>query len=208
MPADYRRYGHEWERLNPGWEVWDWSERDLHTQTWQNQAVVTDLYERDDGRGSIELWAQLADVIDYELLYQFGGVYVNADVEPIRPLDHIEADAPWVASEDTRFVVNCAMAGQVLDPFYADVIDSLRRSYWENPTGPMNRTTGPWLLTQVWRHHQHRVTALPVEVFNPVHWKQVRKGATAKLVDVPESTVALHHWGHRRDGRTNTIEKE
>jgi mannosyltransferase OCH1-like enzyme len=204
MPADYRRYGEEWARLNPGFEVWDWSEEDLHTQTWTNQAVVDHLYERDDGRRTIELWAQLADVVDYELLYQFGGVYVNADVEPIRPLTHLGVDAPWVASEDDSFVVNCAMAGAPLDGFYADVIDTLRLSYWENPTGPMNRTTGPWLLTQVWRRHPE-VTALAVDVFNPVHWKHVKKGATAKLMNVPESTVALHHWGHRRDGRTNTI---
>lgn len=205
MPDDYRHYGEEWARLNPGWRVWDWDEAAIRSGTWTNEAVVADLYRRDAGRHTIELWAQLADVVGYELLYQFGGVYMNADMQPVKPLSEVPADAPWVATEDRRFVVNCAMAGHQLDPFYGDVIDSLRRSYWENPTGPMNRTTGPWLLTQVQRRHPE-VTALPIEVFNPVHWKKIKKGRDATGFRVPDATVAVHHWGHRRDGRTNTIE--
>ena len=205
MPDDYQRYGEDWARLNPGWRVWEWNESELATGRWTNQKVVDHLYERDAGRHTTELWAQLADVLGYELLYQFGGVYVNTDVQPVKPLSAITADVPWVASEDRRYVVNCAMAGPQLHPFFGDVIDRLRQSYWENPTGPMNRTTGPWLLTQTWRDHPE-VTALPVEVFNPVHWKQVKKGGTAEGRRVPDTTVAIHHWGHRRDGRSNIIE--
>ena len=203
MPDDYRRYGQPWADLNPGATVHLFDESWLRARVWTNQHVVDDLWRRDAGRRSTELFAQLADVVGYEIVLRFGGLYVNCDMEPVRPLGALASEA-FVCWEDDRWLVNSAMyAPAPGHPFFAEVVAALPDSYWRG--GLMNRTTGPGLLTACWRQSTHPPKALDPVVFGPHHWSQIPKGGTADGLDVPAGTVAVHHWGHRRDGRTNRL---
>lgn len=211
MPADYRRFGERWAELNPDFEIHDWTEDEILAESWRNRDVIDDLYRRDAGRRTIALFAQVADVVDYELIFRFGGVYVNADIEPIRPLELMDAfyepaGRDWVAREDERYVVNAAMGGAAGSPFFGDVIDRLGPRYFAEPGGPMNRTTGPGLLTDVVADHPD-VVQLPVVAFNAHHWRTIRRGSDASGRKIPREAIGVHHWGHRRDGRSNRIEK-
>jgi len=211
MPVQYQTFGSMWESLNMGWSVHDWTESELMAIQWDNQEVLEDLYRRDAEHRTVELFVQVADVLDYELLFRYGGVYVNVDIEPVKPLSDLNRFVPrgqaWVSREDNAFVVNAAMAGRSGHPFYKAVIDDLYVRYFANPHGEMNHTTGPRLLTDTHRSWTGEpVVALPVEVFNPIHWKDIPIGGDATGRHVPATTVGLHHWGHRRDNRTNVIE--
>ena len=203
MPEDYRRFGQRWADLNPGVTVHLFDETWLRARVWTNQKVVNDLWRRDAGRRSTELFAQLADVIGYELVYRFGGLYVNCDVEPVRPLGDL-TDEAFVCWEDDRWLVNSAMyAPEPGHPFFGEVIAALPDSYARG--GLMNRTTGPGLLTACWRKSKYAPRALDPVVFGPHHWRAIPRGGTAEGLDIPPETVAVHHWGHRRDGRTNRL---
>lgn len=221
MPHDYQAYGARWNWMNRSqdWVVKDWTELDLTTdRDWVNQPVIDHLYERDGGRKTIELYVQLADVYGYEILYRWGGVYLNVDIEPVRKLADLESlysvqrgDA-WIAREDSAFVVNCAMGGQKKDPFFQRVLFDLGPRYFARPYDEMNQTTGPRLLTDVWndwirKGHQSAVHALPVHAFNSVHWRDVPKGGNAEGRPIHDKAIGVHHWGHKKDGRTNIIEK-
>lgn len=215
MPARYAKYGWRWQELNPDWSVNDWSEEAIRSEHWTNQAVIDHLYQRDDGRNSIELAAQVADVVGYEILWRYGGVYVNVDIEPVRSITDMEEmygteGKAWVAREDADFVVNAAMGAPASGhPFYRTVIDCLGPRYMARPHDEMNQTTGPRLLTGVyrsWTDHDASVVALPTVAFNPFHWSSIEQGGTAEGRELPEATIGVHHWGHRHDGRTNRIE--
>lgn len=220
MPAAYRQYGAMWQHENRGdWIVKDWTEEELVIdRDWVCQPVIDHLYDRDAGRKTIELYVQLADVWGYEVLHRYGGVYLNADIQPIRPLSDLRnlysvGDGPWVAREDSAFVVNCAMGvEEARHPFFRRVLADLTPRYFERPYDEMNQTTGPRLLTDVYNAWLRDgkatpVTALPVHAFNPVHWREVPKGGNAEGMNVHRDTIGLHHWGHKKDGRTNIIEK-
>jgi len=212
MPAKYQAFGSLWEQLNTGWSVKDWTESELLAIKWDNQEVLEHLFYRDAEHRTTELFVQVADVLDYELIYRYGGVYVNVDIEPVKPLGYLrrflaERDQAWVSREDNAFVVNAAMAGRAGHPFYKMVIDDLYVRYFANPHGEMNHTTGPRLLTDTLRSWSGEpVVALPVEVFNPIHWKDIPIGGDATGRQVPATSVGVHHWGHRKDQRTNIIE--
>lgn len=216
MPADYREFGDRWQLLNPDWSVILWDIDSLIDEgSWFNAEVLADLRRRDRGRRGIEFYVQAADVLDYELLYKYGGVYVNTDIDPIRSLAEMDTiheveGKTWLAREDSEFVVNAAMgAAAPEDVFFAEVIAALGPRYFNNPYGEMNQTTGPRLLTDVWRMWKsefHPVIAMPVEAFNPFHWRTIEPGGDAFGRSVPLDTIGVHHWGHKKDGRTNVIE--
>lgn len=207
MPQRYRGYGASWAALNPGWTVHDWTAEDLPPLT--NQAVYDQL-----GGGAvapipldpqIAIAVQRADVVGYELVHRYGGVYVNCDLEPLRPLDGALPDTAWAAYEDATYLNNGAIgAPEPGSAFWAAVIHELPRRLAALPGRPMNQTTGPHLLTHVWRSRDWTgaFTALPREHFHYAHYDRIRLGGTAtayRQAALDAGAIALHHWGHRHD---------
>jgi len=215
MPYRYKTFGRRWEEMNPGWGVKVWRAVELNDLTFQNAKVLKDLLKRDDGRGTVELYVQMADVMSYELIVMFGGIYLNADIEPIRTLEHMHAfygieGRSWAGKEDRDYVVNAAMGGPRDSWFYQSVVDVLEQRYFGMDTDEMNQTTGPRLLTDHIALHGRHIRILPPEAFNPVHWRDVPLGGhldSASMPELPVGTIGLHHWGHRMDQRTNVIER-
>lgn len=214
MPEDYEVFGYMWAELNPDWEVLHWTEHHVHDYP-DLREIIDDLYERDAGRHSTELYVQLADVMGYAIVERWGGVYVNCDMQPVQPLSaEILESTAWASyenHEDGR-IVNAAIGSSVPhDPFWAGLLAGLPERYWQYRLDEMIMSTGPAYLTDYANAHRDQITVFPVETFNPVHWKQVQQGGDASAwVEGTDwrgtATFAVHHWGHKRDGRTNTIE--
>lgn len=212
MPEAYRQFGARWEDLNPGWVVIDHGEEIL--QLWPDLAeVINHLYERDEGRDSIELHVQVADVVGYAVLREYGGVYVNCDMEPLRPLDGRLPDSAWASYEnhEDHRIVNAAMgAPSAGDPFWVKLLEELPARYFSRPYDEMVMSTGPGFLTDFANHNSmtDRIpfVVFPKSTFNSIHWKQINPGGDAFGFHYPEDAIAVHHWGHKKDRRTNYIE--
>jgi mannosyltransferase OCH1-like enzyme len=217
MREKYIRFGEEWIEQNPGWQIVQWGEDDI-AELLKNQKVgitdlVIDLYRRDDGRKGVELYVQLADVLGYVIVAEHGGVYVNCDMQPVQPFPELPSMA-WASyenNEDGR-IVNAAIGSpRAQDPFWTGLLDGLPGRYFANPYDEMVMTTGPGYLTDFANENPELLRVLPVETFNPVHWKQVERGSDAAYwadgIDWRGTpTIAVHHWGHKLDGRSNVIE--
>lgn len=208
MRDRYKEYGRRWAELNPGWEVHDWSEADLPPLI--NQDIYDEL-----GNGAVApiplpphvaIATQRADVAGYELVWMFGGVYVNCDMEPLRPLDgNIPTDTAWACYEDENLLNNGALgAPEPHHPFWKAVIDELPKRFRRMRGEPFHKVTGPYLLTDVYRSRDWGglFTALPKHLFNYASYMQIPIGGTAapfRDAAYAAGAVACHHWGHRVD---------
>lgn len=208
MPEEYVEYGEKWDRLNPGYSMRMWGEDDI-AEFPDLKRVFDSLYERDAGRQGVELYVQMADVMGYSIIHKYGGVYVNTDMEPVKPLPELPYDA-WASYEnDIGDVVNAAIgASRPRTLFWSRVVRTLPGRYFASPSAEMVTTTGPGLLTDMARKMPKRIHLFPQSTFNPVHWSKIPLGTSDLPEDlvIPEDTVALHRWGHRRDQRTNYVE--
>lgn len=215
MPEEYKRFGQLWHDFNPDWDICEWTESDIPTLVSDPriQTVIDDLYARDAGRKGIELYVQLADIVGYVLLEKFGGVYVNCDMQPVQPLPPLP-DSAWASYENTTDgrIVNAAIgAADKFDPFWRYLLEELPHRYFANPGAEMVETTGPALLTDCARVRPTEIYVYPVETFNPIHWKQIQPGGDASSWVEGTSwegtgTIAVHHWGHKKDHRSNHVE--
>lgn len=212
MPVKYRAYGQAWRDLNPDWIVHDWSDEDLPPLV--NQRVYDDIGTPDEGESlhPVSVATQRADVAAYELVWRYGGIYVNCDIEPVRTLDNLMprvGQAAFASYEDGEFLVNAAIGGPAKHPFWFTVIQALPNRYWPRRRDQMNEVTGPHLLTSVWRGWTGGdFVALPRETFNPIHFHQVPLGGDAEglfTLDSSPITIGVHHWGHRLTGRPNRV---
>jgi inositol phosphorylceramide mannosyltransferase catalytic subunit len=192
MPGHLAAYGQTWEALHPGWEHRLWTEA---TIPWPltNQALYDDA-ESIVARG---VWAFRADLIRYELLSRFGGVYIDCDFECRRPIDGLLGAKPWAAWAVPGRLIACGIMGAPAGhPFLSALIEGLPASC-NNRGGRRlggNALSGPRYLTPI--ALEHRIVVHPSEWFYPYLWWELdRQG------EVFPDAYAVHHWHKRRSYR-------
>jgi mannosyltransferase OCH1-like enzyme len=218
MPDRFKQYALGWLELNPGWRVKEWSWHNLPEKL-ANADVMEDLRQRCTSGTSTELPTQLADILGYEIVLMAGGIYVNADIQPVRPILEAMTDGrAWASLEDGAHIVNAAIGGPAGHPFWQAVVEELPRRYWHmrstGQSSEMNQMTGPHLLGDCARRftgHAYLggLHVFGQETFNPVHWSQIPFGETAEgrfdVSALPPGTVGVHHWHHREIRRSNVV---
>lgn len=70
FPAKYKKWQAGWQAI-PGWEYKLWTDKDVEQLNFSNK----DVYYREENLGA------RADILRMEILYRFGGVYIDTDLE-------------------------------------------------------------------------------------------------------------------------------
>lgn len=181
MPDKFAMYRARWQDLHPEWRCILWTPDRMPPL--QNQ----DLYDR-AAQISREPWQFRADVLRYEVLYTFGGVWVDMDFEPVQPLDALMGPSAWAAWEETnKWVSNAIMAAEPLHPFIADLIENLPGS--AHLPGGNTVKSGPQFITPY--ALDHGIDIYPRDYFYPFLWNELGKRGKVKGV------YATHHFWNR-----------
>ena len=150
VPAEYYPYVDTVRRLHPGYDYKLWTDADNRRLIADDFAWFLDTY--DGYRHAIER----ADAIRYFLLYAYGGVYVDLDMEFLKPMDDLlRSEEPQIffsleagPSIFQTVVSNAFMAAPKAHPFFLHVIESLARVKGSDITfADVFRNTGPDMLT-------------------------------------------------------------
>lgn len=191
MPVDYEFYGESWERQ--GYEVKLWTEANLPEL--RNQDIYDDPGIGGQGGGqpaAIRRWVQRADLVSYELIWRFGGIYANTDMECLRSLDPILADVEAFAGiEQEHFLGTALMGCTAGNPFFGAVIEALPFRFRAMPDRNMEAVTGPHLLTTVRDEFPEAITQFPAGYFYPVLYNEMDREH-----DEHPDAYTNHHWGH------------
>ncbi len=185
MPEKEQRFAESWTRHHPGWERRLWHDGNLPPL--RNQ----ELFDRAPS------WAQKADILRFELLHEYGGIYVDGDFECLRNLEPLlDGVRAFCGREDPVRVSNALIGCVPGHPFLAAVVAALPDSVaWLPNRGP-NEQTGPDLLTRVLLEQEalgrESATVFGPEIFYPYHWSEMERADE----DFPEA-YAAHRWSGR-----------
>jgi hypothetical protein len=175
------RWWAEFARLHPDWELR--THRDpLRPEEWPETSPYWDRCRNG---------AELADLVRLEALLRWGGVYVDEDVEPFRPLDALVPLSAFAAWEDERTVPNAVMGAVPNHPAIRAcldlAIDRIALSTWER---------GPGVTTSVFPG-RHDVLLFPPGTFYAVHYRDLdreRLMADPALRKRNPWAFVLHHY--------------
>jgi hypothetical protein len=151
LPEQYRVWQQGWLDLHPGWDHILWTDDNLPSLT--NAAELS--------RASS--YAQQADIVRYEAVYQSGGVYLDCDMECLRNIEStiagLGAFAAWFEPQE---IGNTVFGATPAHPWLGAVIGRLPQAM---ATGfDIVHQTGPGLFTTISRRRQD-VVILPRDVF-------------------------------------------
>lgn len=127
LPEEYAEAGEMWQEMHPDWEV----------RTWTMPPFRLRNQELWDGAPREDRMRWRADVLRLELLLNFGGLYVDMDVIPLRPLDALLDTRRAVAGyspdtwKGTKVITNAIMAAEPFHPWMMRCVDRLPASVEE-----------------------------------------------------------------------------
>lgn len=191
VPEDLKQYIVTWieKHLGDEWQFKLWTDADVAKMKLQNQ----DLY--DDATN----YGVKSDILKYEIVYNYGGVYVDTDFECLKRLDifhHCYDFYVGIQPLDTQYLqLGAALFGATPGhPILKHTIESMRESYYKHKGAPAK--TGPVHFTRAFFESadktEHIDIAFPASYFYPL-------GGQEKTFDREKwntmGAFAVHWWG-------------
>lgn len=189
MPALWAEYREKLVALHPNWNFRLWTEADLQFRLWHNQTLI----DRAEQISPMAPYQFISDVVRYEVLLEFGGVWVDIDFDPQKPLDELcNGKEAWVAYEDGVWVNNAVMGMAQEHPVMREAVDGLAGNVGQfRPSVGNTHKSGPQYLTPLILAHE--VHIYPKEYFYPYLWNELdREG------ELFPDAYMVHRWANRR----------
>lgn len=174
-----------WKKFMPDYEIIEWNESnyDIHKSAYTEQAYAA------------KKWAFVSDYARFDILYQYGGIYFDTDVELRKPIPaHILADSAFTGMESSGMVATgLVMAAEKGHPFLAEVVDDYNRSEFSEDC----KYTVVYRVTDLLKKHGFQlngeiqnaggVTAYPYEYFCGFD-------TDVREYNITENTISVHHY--------------
>jgi mannosyltransferase OCH1-like enzyme len=133
LPEQFQEWADRWLALNPGWRMEWWKDRHLPEMTNRREFETADKM------------AAKSDILRYEIIARHGGIYVDSDFEPLRPIEEIlDGVNSFYGDERPGTPCNAILGCVAGDPFFSQVVKSLPESF-AGP-GDIVDKTGPRFL--------------------------------------------------------------
>ena len=174
-----------WIKKNLDYEVRIWGNNQVQGTNWKNYRQLHDMIIKQD-------WAGASDVMRYEILYEHGGVYVDADTYCVKPLEDWLLNCDAFASWEQELVRNNLIANTVMgsvpgaEAMKLCIDEVATKDCTEKKLAWM--ITGPMLVTDVFFKKQANLTVYPSHFFMPKHHSGYQSKVTGHH-------FASHLWG-------------
>jgi len=174
-----------WRDKNPDFLYRLWTEKEILEEKWINQDLINYYYEH-------EIWHGVKDVCQYEILYNYGGVFIDADTECIFPISGLFSDQfdsySYYENEESRpGYIQPLLAAVQGSKFAKELIEGLKHV-------DLNKDSEPWRITgnkyvgEMYKKTIQNVKIFPSHYFNPDHFSGVNYIGDDKI-------YARHHYG-------------
>jgi mannosyltransferase OCH1-like enzyme len=180
IPSELAAFRHKWQMLHPDWEHHLWSDDNLPPLRNQRE------FEQATS------WAGKSDILRYELVLEWGGVYADLDVEPFRPLDPLIAEVECFLGEAKGTRCQAIFGAEPGDPFWSEVVSGLPAHLARHPNAGAATQTGPFYIWPLLANHPH-VTVFPAPLLYPYGPREKLRRPEITAQSCPDSYCA-HHW--------------
>ena len=177
-----------WRTYCPGYDIRRWDENTFNVL---GSRFSREAAERHD-------WAFVSDYARLKIVYEHGGVYLDTDVELLRPLDELLGYRGFFGFQDRDTIATgLGFGAEASHPLVLALLSSYERAAYLDSSGVPNRTPCPQRDAAVFRRQGFSlngscqeldgVVVLPPECFSP-------KSSYSGRLTVTWRTYAIHHF--------------
>lgn len=144
IPDQYGKWMESWKRYCPDYEIIEWNERnyDVHKRKYISQAYET------------KQWAFVSDYARIDIINQYGGVYLDVDVELTKNIDEMLMNDAFCGFESNEYVnFGLGFGAKKNDSILGEI-----KEYYDNMSfiqgdGTLNRISCPFIQTEIMKRH-------------------------------------------------------
>lgn len=176
-----------WKKYCPDYEIKEWNEGnfDIHCNKYVEEAY------------NAKKWAFVSDYCRFFVLYNYGGIYVDTDVEILKPLNDLPKN--FVGFEKSSVVASGLIRGaEKGDEICREILDTYENDRFVLPDGNFNNTytvcdreteilVKHGLILNNEKQTVGSTTVFPTEYFNP-------KGGDYGTEVITPNTYTVHHY--------------
>lgn len=189
IPDKYAKWGEGWKSFHPDWEYKLWTDEDVPELNLSNQMVYD----------SISNYGAKSDILRYNILDQFGGIYVDTDFECLKSFESLCYVDFLIGAGYTREVqLYVGIIGSVPHhPIIEQMVREINCVSKEEVSKNILRATSAYFFTrnffEVIKQYEKGVLALPPDYLYPFpnekghHLRDGRKY-------IKKCSYAVHHW--------------
>lgn len=157
-----------WKELNTEFEYNLWDYKKLSKEKFYNQKLIDHMPEL-NGK---------ADIMRYEILYKYGGFFLDADSECLQPLDlefcNFDSLACYENEKIRGGLISCAIIGSNPNNKLMELCISTLEEL-NQPVSPAWWFVGPVFLTYVVHRFRYtKINVLPSYTFIPKHYSGLK----------------------------------
>lgn len=200
-PKSVKKCIDSWKKYCPDYEIIEWNENnfDVHCMLFVEQAYEAQKY------------AFVSDVARLIVVYEQGGIYMDTDVEVIKPLDDLLENKAYMSFENNEFVSSgLGFGSQAGVQFFKEHIDEYRDEVFIKEDGSFNMLGCPRVATRLLEKKGIELNGkeqiiddvhiYPAEYFNPYD------DATGVL-NITDNTYSIHWYSKTWSNRRKSVDK-
>ena len=155
----------------------------------------------------IKTYAGWSDVARLLAVYQYGGIYVDTDVMPIKSFNGlIDSEIPFLAKRSSKSFESAVIGSPKNHPAIGECIEKLPSYFFEHINHSASVQTGPAFVSSV-LFGRKDVLHLPSKTFYPYNGfmapKRNEKEQMFTSKNFPEEMLAAHFSNHKWGGNPN-----
>ena len=178
-----------WKKYCPDYEIIEWNEDNLD--------ISSNLYS--EQAYDAKAWAFATDYFRLWIVYTYGGIYLDTDVQIIKPLDPLLTNRAFMGFEEEQALnTGLGFGAEAGSAFLAENMKVYETLVFRNADGTYNRTPAPLYSTEVAKSYGLTndtgkiqtvldLTCYPREYFAPKDY------FTGRL-HVTKNTYSIHHY--------------
>ena len=195
-----------WKKYLPDYEFILWNEDNFDINC---NEYVKEAYES-------KKFAFVTDYVRLYALYNYGGIYMDTDVEVLKPLDKFLKHQAFTGCENNKICVTGTMAAEKNHKWIEDLLKEYDERKFILFDGSYDTTPNTQIITKVtmekygWKplnEHQVLKEGLNIYPFDYFCAKDLQTGR----IDISENTHTIHHfsgsWLSRRDKLKSKIQR-
>lgn len=198
LPQKYIDLQKKWRKVHSDWECKVWLDDDVNKLALINR----------DAFNACDNWGAKSDIVRYEILYRYGGLYVDTDFECVKSFEKLHHACNFYAGigyEKKVIILNGLIGAVPYHPIIKNCIDMIQSQRIVAQTQPkaphaIMNNTGPYLLTRAIFNNAYvlndQILLLPITYLYPFpaelreneySYKNIKKWLAAE-------SLAVHLW--------------
>lgn len=136
-----------WKRYLPDCEFMLWNEESFDVNSVQ---FTKEAYEN-------KKWAFVSDYVRVYALYHYGGVYLDTDIEVLRPFDELLNNRMILGTDESGYLT-AFMASEKSHPFWKDILDYYEKSSFVLKNGKFKMEVNNTLLQEELAKYGYKIS--------------------------------------------------